>query len=754
MANYYRTYKFKESGRVADTNVTLYLSDDYDALLEPTTSYNQVKNLEINGVKESIEGQTYNVHTANVPIILRSDLLYNDCQSDNEALVNEIIAMVNNGTDFFGRIVIDSEQLFIGKFSRYTFKQKSSVTSSTNYTTALDNFDIEIEIEELGLNLSKEIEVLDILTDSMRDALISSGDVAYKQGAYHNSTYDSNINTGYLIALNTFFEKTLEGLVTYINTNFPVNLTGYVYDADCNIGEATPYAMNLSYRNDIDEYWPYVRYYDGAVVKSWPLTANKQTLKLDSTNEEELIYIPANSVFTVEKIESSLRESWPNIGLQFDNNEADSYRIRTSFKYIYDLFDFIIENLSLTFKLYIDGTTLRLEITNNDETSAQPIIYTDKILQYDIEIKEPETTEEEETEFDALTNAYSYERETIYDAVNAELIQPSGKPLLLTLGGSYLMYRQLVNQNFSQIRGGTDYTTRLIQSYVTPSTTIFMKVAGYDNTGDNPAFASYRPTNFWAPVGNLSYRVNADTNKNFRSMLQRVNYFQDRYLGADNDNPLQVATIKIAGISNFSDSDIGTSPSADILRVGKKLVIDGKEWFITEIERDLNAITTTIKAIASDFFGQLTPTSDAEQSGTTGSTVIITESGGGSESSGEASVSGTIDVFDLVAYNDDGLLELTENTVEFYNRIAGFSVSQYTNSEGNDIITVQQSGYVTNSDWSFTPGQIVYAESDGSIITLTQTEPTPDSNNEMLIVVGTAITTDTINLAINTYIYI
>ena len=125
---------------------------------------------------------------------------------------------------------------------------------------------------------------------------------------------------------------------------------------------------------------------------------------------------------------------------------------------------------------------------------------------------------------------------------------------------------------------------------------MFMKVDGYiaTTTETSDGYDTYRPTDFWAPIGRLGYDNNG-TYSSWDNISDRLKYFSNRYAGNDDDNLLQEATLTVPSLNDFAVNSIGSSASIHNLECGKNIMVNGIKYFITSIERDFNNLQTKQK---------------------------------------------------------------------------------------------------------------------------------------------------------------
>ncbi len=752
MANYKQIITKQEDGKSEVTTITLLLSDSYTMLIDEGTVFEEITCLNIQSPMEKIQGKSLNVITESMKISFRSSEIYNVHQTANEAVRDEIFDVQTNNTNFYARLMFDDYIIFTGKINNASFDISSIVLEQNNYLTDIIKKDFTFEILEAGSNIFQEILTTDILTDDLYDRLVASNVIETKQGAYKDVSIDRTMRTQQLIRFDELVEAILIDLISYINTNFDIPLIGYIYNGDATIGVGCPYAVNLTkFDYNGTEYFtpqPFTVDFEtkkpvGTINTYKFLWGNTEGLYLANSNEKNNFWLSAIQFFDTDETD---------VFANYKDDQASPYRYCKNSEFIFDLFDRIADELKVTFQLRIEDDILILNFFNIDSKDKSEQVYTDKVEDIQIKKRTPEEDEEGEigADYIGLTNAYACEKgEIYYESDPTKEIKSI--PLGVTLGSSYIiqngsLHGAMVGHNYIVISSGNIFMT----STICPHTTIYMKVDGYLNDGDGTGMEAVRPNNFWTPVGRLGYKLNTDDSKTFKSMEQRANYFDRRYSGEIVGAEPYDITVKIHGLSNFSNNTFGTGAKADNLRVNKYLNVGGYNILVTEITRDIDGVLTTVKGIADDFFGTSTPTiDDSGQNPEFGSIVEI--GGGGSGGSGTGASGVTIALMDLLAYDLTGFITVAENLKTYYGRVFGFAISKTTSSSGAEIITYQKTGYLTRSEWSWTANKVVYAYNNGVGIVLTQTEYDKNADNEMLLIIGTAVSSDTININIRNY---
>lgn len=800
MGNY--KYTYYPNSDIESCVITF--SDNYTTLNTVSTVFDAITNIHIGGLTQKLEGETLNVFSDRFGVDIIGGL--ETASTSNTEFVTEIISIVNNGTEFYCNITIDSSVLFAGKLDRKSFGFKVNMDNRAVYTHEFLYNDYSIEFEATGSNIFKEIQNDAILTETFMNTLITDGVIENKQGAYKLTTDDGDVIdtiTQKLMPLGTFLEYLLEELKTYINTEYTLALTSRTLNAEYTTigvatGSATVFANNfkLNLSDSTGDYrfspFSHTTSIDGNAITGNTknqnyMWNNTQTLYLNNSSEKNNIYVSANLFFDDVPEVDRITGKYPTPN-GYLNNEADIYRIRTSTDNIFDMLYLMFFNLSLNFEILIDGTELILNVYTLDEAvELQDTIYTKLIDEFEVKIKEEENEDDIATvKYTALANAYSYCDEHYNTGANTVEIEDV-KPLPFTIapsykdktdrvgfigvkeplstmfanaygtikyaaGGKYLTIQDGLIGKFTPYGGSTYY----FGNDANPITTMFMKIEGYSTTpyDTNDGFDIYRPTDFWCPIGKLAYKITTPTGSKttvYKDITSKVRDLINRYKGNNDVTPLQEASATIPNLSDFAINAIGSSPSIHNLRCGKNIEINDTTYFITGVERDFDNLTTKLTLIANDFFNVSTP--DIDTNDDDNESIIIVSDNTEIEI-GEDGGTTSAEIFDLVAYNNIGQMSIFENSIDYYNEIVGI-VTSITIDGSDNYLTVVARGKVENPAWAWTADSTVYGYYNvtNSKVELTQTEPTKSANDEMLIIVGRAVTTTMINIDISNYIF-
>lgn len=778
MANYNHILYINEDGRNSATKVELRLSDSYSELIDVATTFTAVTNIDISSLTQSIEGDTLNVFSERLQVDLIGAMQGES--ASNTALVEFFINGVNGvaGVPYpiYCQLLLNEVDMFTGKFDKYTFGYKVIQDNKTNFLHSFVNNDYNFEFEQTGSNILKDIKNVDILTDGAGSFLerleAITGMIEAKQGAYEHPTNGNLLQTQKLIKFGDFLTELLTELKNYINTNYTLAITTTEINAThSSIGVASgvgtsmidkmlldgttskePYAFRLDSSNNIE----------GDFLKKVTLANNTKELYVyNSAYENKNIFIAASSIF------DNVTEAADGRG--FFNDEGYTYRIKTSTDNIYDMLALLMYNLSLNFEIRIDNDTLKLNISNLDSIAdSQTTIYTGLLDSFEEKIKDETDGETDNTdlEYISIVNAYSYP-DGIYKTTD-NVIDLKEKPLPLSIMPAYaadVLLSSLGNyamQNGHAYKYFTQYNINTIGKH----TSMFMKIGGATDFGfsvyvptqadtDN-GFNTYRPAEFFAPIGKLAYKVNETSYESFTNIDDRIKYFQKRYNGREKGNLKKDATASIASISDFSlisNPLIEADTSPHNLKCGNNIFLNNTTYFITSVERDFKGVSTKLNLVAEGFFNIDAPVTDDTDDNKGFFPPPTSEGEEPDIIIGVGEPAQSIVTLDVLAYTTTGTLTQFTNTEAYYNEIAGITLTTIT-SGSVDYVTIQSSGRMENSAWSWTPDAIIYARYNAttSKMELTETEPTP-TDGDMLIIMGRAISATVINIGIENYLF-
>ncbi|MFW6007978.1 MAG: hypothetical protein ACOCP8_01825 [archaeon] len=104
-------------------------------------------------------------------------------------------------------------------------------------------------------------------------------------------------------------------------------------------------------------------------------------------------------------------------------------------------------------------------------------------------------------------------------------------------------------------------------------------------------------------------------------------------------------------------------------------------------------------------------------------------------------VNESCNIFDLLYLSPDGYMKASatsESSIQF--PCVAMALTNLPNSSGGDIALLKY-GYIKNTNWDFTKGQMLYLSPDDSVITETR----PSNSDEIIQIIGYAVDTDIIH---------
>lgn len=251
-------------------------------------------------------------------------------------------------------------------------------------------------------------------------------------------------------------------------------------------------------------------------------------------------------------------------------------------------------------------------------------------------------------------------------------------------------------------------------------------------------------TDIWLPVAAVNAKIDG-VEQTFYSLSSYVNAIT----GRDTNYYETAYDLDVPYLNCFSLSNTGSSPSWKNLVLGSKIVIEENSvpitFIVVGIERDVSSVSTKIKLHRQSRFAFTTPSGP---SGMLAADVDTTSSGEagtdvGSDTLGFTYIADeTIEAYEAVrAYytGSEWRVRRMRSVSDDYDTMIGIALNAATSG---DVVTIQNTGRVQSTSYSFTPGKaVVVRTSTLPTLNVTQTRLTKKTATEDMIVdIGTADT--------------
>lgn len=785
MGNFTSVRKNNEDG-YGEYYVHLRISHIYSNLFSSSTVFNTVQNVSFSSVKSILDGDSYSIETQNIE--LEFDENKNKTANDT-TLISEVLDSTS-GTGsalYFGVYITNSSTptfdyndfVFIGKLTDVTVDADVTTLNGTEWNKTLGKKIYKMTCQNFQDGLLRSLQVSDMLDSSVYQLAIDTYSF-FGDGYYYNSDLDdAKVYTGKLLDLSDF----LNYIFGYLALSIP-ELSSITCNSKAKVFDGLPARWTGDLING------YGKSFDSPYCSVWfkdDTDTNQKkffnrSYKTDKTDISSLYLdftsttTPQERVFVSSVIFSNT--AYKNLkGDVLEENESSipQYSIK-QYKSIYDLLFAIAENLDLVLTLQMtDCDKLELSFV-----AKRDYIKSQKYFKDATSISLKATNEvDEETESEKPYYGRSYYNadegwKIIVDGVEnddkTQQKKKGDKKLLFSISPTELCHNELMYEHFGigekilidrlkmplntyityygeTVEGSAGWTTA--RNFLALHSGIYANVDKFV-----PISNTHTPTNYYTPIAQIIEKIDTNGYSEDRVFERMDDFLNRHYHDVRNDFSSEIE-IEIPYCQGFSSSNTGSLSNWQNIVLGDFISFGtGSEFMITEIERDFINMTTNLRGIGKSAFDAYTAFA--------GDLPLNEDSNLSFLSSNDNLYSG-LDLDPtrpLCMVNDANTAIPFLNLKANYNRLIGFwANSSVTTTTFSGVDNFRKKDLYTNESlFTFTLSDIgknVYAKQTDLLgnFEYTLTQYTADSNNEMLILVGTVFDINTIKIEISNEVF-
>lgn len=305
-----------------------------------------------------------------------------------------------------------------------------------------------------------------------------------------------------------------------------------------------------------------------------------------------------------------------------------------------------------------------------------------------------------------------------------------------------LQYARLPHNHFHEIDGIVKY--QAYQSAIGLHSGIYL-YAG------KPTGAINQPDYYWSPAAGFAVKID-NQEKFFTKLGDYLNYINAR----NQSNGEIEYQLECNDLFGFSESSTGSSPDWKLLQIGRQLNIDGNLLTITYFRYDFGKRILKLHLKGSSIFSNISSPSapdleDPIDNGPQNISVITPPVERYKKNTSTYIADGEIAEGAVVSITAEGKVEFSLANESHFGRLIGFATNYAADGEK---VLVLFSGKMSSSNWpDLTIGEQVYLRDVSSNVNISQSHlDEPEGEENLVACLGTAISSDTMNIDITNQI--